>query len=78
MEDEDCPDLVPIGAEHTDGSPGGKIPVTIITGYLGEERERRTAGREGPGGRPGLRGGGRLHTGRVSSAGRSGGFAGPL
>ncbi|XP_042636100.1 COBW domain-containing protein 1-like isoform X3 [Catharus ustulatus] len=38
MEDEDCPDLVPIGtdgAEQTDASPGRKIPVTIITGYLG-------------------------------------------
>ncbi|XP_062369039.1 zinc-regulated GTPase metalloprotein activator 1A-like isoform X7 [Cinclus cinclus] len=38
MEDEDCPDLVPIGAggtEHTDTGPGRKIPVTIITGYLG-------------------------------------------
>lgn len=42
MEDEDCPDLVPIGAdgaEQTDASPGRKIPVTIITGYLGEARE---------------------------------------
>ncbi|KAF4802995.1 COBW domain-containing protein 1 [Turdus rufiventris] len=38
MDDEDCPDLVPIGAdgaEQTDASPGRKIPVTIITGYLG-------------------------------------------
>ncbi|XP_066195766.1 zinc-regulated GTPase metalloprotein activator 1A-like isoform X3 [Sylvia atricapilla] len=35
MEDEDCPDLVPIGAEQSDGSAGRKIPVTIITGYLG-------------------------------------------
>ncbi|NXF18259.1 CBWD1 protein, partial [Rhodinocichla rosea] len=36
MEDEDCPDLVPIGgAELTDAGPGRKIPVTIITGYLG-------------------------------------------
>ncbi|KAM4878951.1 zinc-regulated GTPase metalloprotein activator 1A-like isoform 2-T2 [Sylvia borin] len=35
MEDEDCPDLVPIGAEQSEGSPGRKIPVTIITGYLG-------------------------------------------
>ncbi|NXI00434.1 CBWD1 protein, partial [Pachycephala philippinensis] len=38
MEDEDCPDLVPIGAdgaEETDASPGRKIPVTIITGDLG-------------------------------------------
>ncbi|KAF1476321.1 COBW domain-containing protein 1, partial [Pygoscelis antarcticus] len=38
MEDEDCPDLVPIdagGAEETESRPSGKIPVTIITGYLG-------------------------------------------
>ncbi|KAM6229818.1 zinc-regulated GTPase metalloprotein activator 1A-like isoform 2-T2 [Porphyrio hochstetteri] len=38
MEDEDCPDLVPIGAaraEETEPGPGRKIPVTIITGYLG-------------------------------------------
>ncbi|XP_059689354.1 zinc-regulated GTPase metalloprotein activator 1A-like isoform X3 [Gavia stellata] len=38
MEDEDCPDLVPIdagGAEGTESGPSGKIPVTIITGYLG-------------------------------------------
>uniref|UniRef100_A0A8C0V2J2 COBW domain-containing protein 1 n=1 Tax=Cyanistes caeruleus TaxID=156563 RepID=A0A8C0V2J2_CYACU len=38
MEDEDCPDLVPIGAdaaEQTDANPSRKIPVTIITGYLG-------------------------------------------
>ncbi|XP_074876823.1 putative COBW domain-containing protein 7 isoform X6 [Buteo buteo] len=38
MEDEDCPDLIPIdagGAEETQSSPSGKIPVTIITGYLG-------------------------------------------
>ncbi|XP_054040688.1 zinc-regulated GTPase metalloprotein activator 1A isoform X4 [Rissa tridactyla] len=38
MEDEDCPDLVPIdagGAEDSESSPSGKIPVTIITGYLG-------------------------------------------
>ncbi|NXK09113.1 CBWD1 protein, partial [Herpetotheres cachinnans] len=38
MEDEDCPDLVPIdagGAEETESGPSGKIPVTIITGYLG-------------------------------------------
>lgn len=78
MEDEDCPDLVPIGAEQSDGSPGGKIPVTIITGYLGERGAGAVHGgdcREGPGG---LRGGGRLHTGRGSSSGRSGGFPGPL
>ncbi|XP_050768633.1 COBW domain-containing protein 1-like isoform X3 [Gymnogyps californianus] len=38
MEDEECPDLVPIdagGAEETEPSPSRKIPVTIITGYLG-------------------------------------------
>ncbi|NXU65635.1 CBWD1 protein, partial [Horornis vulcanius] len=38
MEDEECPDLVPIGAggaEQTEAGPGRKIPVTIITGYLG-------------------------------------------
>ncbi|XP_054034406.1 zinc-regulated GTPase metalloprotein activator 1A isoform X2 [Dryobates pubescens] len=38
MEDEDCPDLVPIdtgGAEETEFGPSRKIPVTIITGYLG-------------------------------------------
>ncbi|XP_053909739.1 zinc-regulated GTPase metalloprotein activator 1A [Cuculus canorus] len=39
MEDEDCPDLVPIdgggGGEDTESVPSRKIPVTIITGYLG-------------------------------------------
>ncbi|NXU56078.1 CBWD1 protein, partial [Turnix velox] len=38
MDDEDCPNLVPIDAgdmEDADCSPSGKIPVTIITGYLG-------------------------------------------
>ncbi|XP_037229286.1 COBW domain-containing protein 1-like isoform X3 [Falco rusticolus] len=38
MEDEDCPDLVPIdagSAEETESGPSEKIPVTIITGYLG-------------------------------------------
>ncbi|KAM9262876.1 putative COBW domain-containing protein 7 isoform 2-T2 [Morus bassanus] len=38
MEDEDCPDLVPIeagGAEGAEPSPSRRIPVTIITGYLG-------------------------------------------
>lgn len=79
MEDEDCPDLVPIGAdgaEQTEGSPGRKIPVTIVTGYLGEERECRAAGparREGRAGQAagaGLQGGGLiLHTDRASSAG---------
>lgn len=47
MEDEDCPDLVPIdagGAEETQSSPSSKIPVTIITGYLGEERPAALAG----------------------------------
>ncbi|NWR23610.1 CBWD3 protein, partial [Emberiza fucata] len=56
MEDEDCPDLVPIGAggaELTDAGPDRKIPVTIITGYLGEQRERRSAGTACGQGRPG-------------------------
>ncbi|XP_027490695.1 COBW domain-containing protein 1-like isoform X2 [Corapipo altera] len=36
MEDEECPDLVPIGgAGETEPGPGRRIPVTIITGYLG-------------------------------------------
>ncbi|KAM4638172.1 zinc-regulated GTPase metalloprotein activator 1A-like isoform 5-T5 [Amazona ochrocephala] len=38
MEDEDCPDLVPIdagGEGETESSCSRKIPVTIITGYLG-------------------------------------------
>ncbi|XP_074667827.1 zinc-regulated GTPase metalloprotein activator 1A-like isoform X3 [Strix aluco] len=40
MENEDCPDLVPIeagGAEEAEpeSGPSRKIPVTIITGYLG-------------------------------------------
>ncbi|NXE21538.1 CBWD1 protein, partial [Ardeotis kori] len=38
MEDDDCPDLVPIdagGVEESESSPSRKIPVTIITGYLG-------------------------------------------
>uniref|UniRef100_A0A8C4UXX8 CobW C-terminal domain-containing protein n=1 Tax=Falco tinnunculus TaxID=100819 RepID=A0A8C4UXX8_FALTI len=38
MEDEDCPDLVPIdagSAEETESGLSEKIPVTIITGYLG-------------------------------------------
>lgn len=58
MEDEDCPDLVPIdavGSEETESSPGGKIPVTIITGYLGESgplpfRARGTPRFPAPGG----------------------------
>ena len=33
-EEEDCPELVPI-------APAQKIPVTIITGFLGEAIERR-------------------------------------
>ncbi|KAM6034406.1 zinc-regulated GTPase metalloprotein activator 1A-like isoform 3-T3 [Chlamydotis macqueenii] len=38
MEDDDCPDLVPIdagGVGESEPSPSRKIPVTIITGYLG-------------------------------------------
>lgn len=35
MEDEDdCPELVPINTQPA--PPAQKIPVTIITGYLGE------------------------------------------
>lgn len=37
--EEDCPELVPIEAkqreEEEQSGPGAKIPVTIITGYLG-------------------------------------------
>lgn len=33
-EEDDCPELVPIDTPL--GSPADKIPVTIITGYLGE------------------------------------------
>ena len=40
--EEDCPELVPIEAkqrevkaEEEKSGPGAKIPVTIITGYLG-------------------------------------------
>lgn len=33
-EDDDCPELVPIDTQP--GPPVGQIPVTIITGYLGE------------------------------------------
>ncbi|XP_052557501.1 zinc-regulated GTPase metalloprotein activator 1A-like isoform X3 [Tympanuchus pallidicinctus] len=38
MEDEDCPELVPIGVgvvRDSEPDSGRKIPVTIITGYLG-------------------------------------------
>uniref|UniRef100_G1N0Q4 CobW/HypB/UreG nucleotide-binding domain-containing protein n=1 Tax=Meleagris gallopavo TaxID=9103 RepID=G1N0Q4_MELGA len=38
MEDEDCPELVPIGVgvvQDSEPGSGRKIPVTIITGYLG-------------------------------------------
>uniref|UniRef100_A0A8C6Z958 CobW C-terminal domain-containing protein n=1 Tax=Nothoprocta perdicaria TaxID=30464 RepID=A0A8C6Z958_NOTPE len=36
MEDEDCPELIPIGPGGAEGAQAGaKIPVTIITGYLG-------------------------------------------
>ncbi|KAM8960066.1 zinc-regulated GTPase metalloprotein activator 1B-like [Pelodytes ibericus] len=34
-EDEDCPELVPISDTLQTGQPEGKIPVTIVTGYLG-------------------------------------------
>lgn len=38
-QEEDCPELVPIEKklreEEEKSSPGAKIPVTIITGYLG-------------------------------------------
>ena len=34
MDEEDCPELVPI--EKTRDGPSSQIPVTIITGYLGE------------------------------------------
>lgn len=33
-EEDDCPELVPIDSES--GLPARQIPVTIITGYLGE------------------------------------------
>lgn len=37
--EEDCPELVPIETkqreEEEKSGPGAKIPVTIITGYLG-------------------------------------------
>ena len=33
-EDDDCPELVPIAAQA--GATAEQIPVTIITGYLGE------------------------------------------
>lgn len=35
-EDEDCPELVPIIDLVPDEQTQCKIPVTIITGYLGE------------------------------------------
>uniref|UniRef100_A0A8C4P649 CobW C-terminal domain-containing protein n=1 Tax=Dromaius novaehollandiae TaxID=8790 RepID=A0A8C4P649_DRONO len=38
MEDEDCPDLIPIDSGGAGGAQAGasaRIPVTIITGYLG-------------------------------------------
>ena len=47
MEDEDCPDLVPIDVgivQDSEPGSGRKIPVTIITGYLGEERAASGAG----------------------------------
>lgn len=37
--EEDCPELIPIETKHREeeekSDPGAKIPVTIITGYLG-------------------------------------------
>lgn len=33
--DEECPQLVPIN-EHQESVRGKKVPVTIITGFLGE------------------------------------------
>lgn len=33
-EEDDCPELVPIDTQP--GPPAEQIPVTIITGYLGE------------------------------------------
>ena len=33
--DEECPQLVPIN-EHQQSVDGKKVPVTIITGFLGE------------------------------------------
>lgn len=47
MEDEDCPELVPIGVgvvRDSEPDSGRKIPVTIITGYLGEGRAASGAG----------------------------------
>lgn len=35
-EEDDCPELVPI--ETQPGPPAEQIPVTIITGYLGERQ----------------------------------------
>lgn len=39
LAEEDCPELVPIEAKRREQEekpgPGAKIPVTIITGYLG-------------------------------------------
>lgn len=40
MEEEECPELVPIedqavGGEEAELSHSTKIPVTVITGYLG-------------------------------------------
>lgn len=42
--EEDCPELVPIETkqreEEQKSGPAAKIPVTIITGYLGNEPSR--------------------------------------
>lgn len=40
MEEEDeCPELVPIKEKPT--GPTAQIPVTIITGYLGQHRKNK-------------------------------------
>ncbi|XP_069619913.1 zinc-regulated GTPase metalloprotein activator 1B-like isoform X2 [Ranitomeya imitator] len=39
-EDDDCPELVPIKDLVQDEQPASKIPVTIITGYLGSAVEK--------------------------------------
>lgn len=38
-EDDECPELVPIKEKQT--GPTVQIPVTIITGYLGQHREKK-------------------------------------
>ena len=39
-EEDDCPELVPIEEKST--TPAAQIPVTIITGYLGEVERNST------------------------------------